>query len=157
MKTANDYAYSTAYVRALRSFLLRVDDYETLLKAKDEEDVLRCLGSTAYSKYFSGYSGKSLALGEVDRAVFRSYYQNLEEMLRLRLTNEARNILELTYARHESSTLKTIIRLMYEGVPPEEIMHLVTFIGRYTEEYVSNMLKRSKGRSLRRLRESAEK
>ena len=141
MKTANDYAYSTAYIRALRSFLLRLDDYEALLKAKDEEDVIRCLGGTAYSKYFSGYSGKGLSLGEIDRAIFWSYYQNLEEMLRFRLTDEARNILELAYARHESSTLKTIIRLMYEGVHPEEIMHLVTFIGRYTEEHVSRLLK----------------
>ncbi|MEM3501130.1 MAG: V-type ATPase subunit [Candidatus Bathyarchaeia archaeon] len=155
MKTANDYAYSTAYVRALRSFLLRLDDYETLLKAKDEEDVLRCLGSTAYTKYFSEYSRKSLVLGEVDRAIFRSYYQNLEQMLRLRLTDEARNILELTYARHESSTLKTIIRLTYEGVPPDEIMHLVTFIGRYTEEYVSKMLKSKSLHEIFELEDSA--
>ncbi|MGQ9639037.1 MAG: V-type ATPase subunit [Candidatus Bathyarchaeia archaeon] len=140
MKSANEYAYPIAFVRALRSFLLNLEGYEALLKTRDEEDAIRRLSDTAYSRHLSGY-GKGLGLSEIDHAIFKGYYEILEEILRIRLADEARMILEITYARHESSTLKTILRLLYEGAPSEEIMRLVTFIGRYDEEYVSRLLK----------------
>ncbi|GEM_PF-1082993 len=148
MSRADNYAYAIAYVRALRSRLLSEEQYETLLKAKDEQDVLRYLADTAYSSRLAGHSGKSLNLSDIDSAIFEDYYRILGELVSVHTTEKARLILETNHMRHEFSCLKFIMHLVRAGVPPEESAQLVTPVGRYTPEYVSRLLKT---RNLRQL------
>ena len=148
MPRADNYAYAVAYVRALKSRLLSEDQYESMLKAKDDQDVLQILANTAYSSYLSEYSGRSLSLSDIDSVIFKDYYQILKELASTCTTEQARQLLETTYLRHEFSCLKSIMRLVMAGVSPEESARLVIPLGRYDSEYISRLLKT---RDLRRL------
>ncbi len=141
MTRADNYAYAIAYVRALRSHLLSGQQYDTLLKAKDDQDVLRGLGDTVYSTHLSKFSGKALNLADIDSVIFEDYYHILRELRNARTTEQANQLLEVTYLRHEFSCLKIIMRMVKAGAPSEESTRLVTPIGRYTREYVLKLLK----------------
>jgi V/A-type H+-transporting ATPase subunit C len=141
MTRADNYAYAIAYIKALRSHLLSGQQYDTLLKAKDDQDVLRGLGDTVYSTHLSKFSGKALNLVDIDSVIFEDYYRILREFRTASTTEQARQLLETTYVRHESSCLKIIMRLVKAGAPLEESTRLVTPIGRYTNEYVLKLLK----------------
>ncbi|MBS7622637.1 V-type ATPase subunit [Candidatus Bathyarchaeota archaeon] len=148
MPRADSYAYAIAYVRALRSRLISNEQYETLLKAKDDYEVLRYLSDTVYGSYLSEYSGRSLSLSEVDSLVFKDYYNVLRELIGARTTELARQMLEMMYMRHELSCLKSIMRLVLAGRTSEPSLPQVPLIGRFTPGYVSRLLK---SRDLRQL------
>ena len=141
MPRADQYAYSTTYVRALRSRLLSVDTYEEFLKAKDEYDVIRLLADTSYSSNFFTHSGRQLDISTLDSAIFEDYYRVLQELINMKTTDKANQIFELILKRHEFSCLKLIIRIVFSRVPIEEATQLINPIGRYTTEYIQSLLK----------------
>jgi len=141
MPRADNYAYVIAYVRALRSRLLSEEQYEALLKAKDGQDVLRCLSDTVYSSYLSEYSGRPLSLSDIDSMIFKDYHHILKELMNIHTTERARQLLETTYLRHEFSCLRIIMRLVMAGASPEKSAQLITPLGRYTPEHISRLLK----------------
>jgi V/A-type H+-transporting ATPase subunit C len=145
---ADSYAYAIAYVRALRSRLVTSEQYEALLKAKDDHDVLRSLSDTVYGSYLAEYSGRSLSLSEVDSLVFQDYYNVLRELMSARTTELARQMLEAAYMRHELSCLKSVMRLVLAGTASEPSPVQMSPIGRFTSEYISRLLK---SRDLRQL------
>jgi len=138
---ADNYAYAVSYVRALRSRLLSPEQYETLLKAKDEQEALRYLTETVYAERLTKLSGKQWDPIETDLAIFEDYYDILGELLRTRTTEATRQLLETTYVRQEFSCLKIIMRLVKAETIPEELAQLVTPVGRYTPERILRLLK----------------
>jgi vacuolar-type H+-ATPase subunit C/Vma6 len=140
MPGADNYAYAVAYVRALRSRLLRAEQYEALLKTKDDQDAVRYLMDTAYSSTLSKYSGKALKLSEIDTAIFEDYYHILQILMNTRTTSYAKHILELTHIGHELSCLKIIMRLVKAKAPPEKSAQLVAPIGKYSSELILRLL-----------------
>lgn len=148
MPRADDYAYAVTYVRALRSRLLSGVQYEVLLKAKDEQEVLRYLLDTVYSNYLSERSGRSLSLYDIDPVIFGDYYRIFRDLMSSRTTEHGRKLLATTYLRHEFSRLKNIMHLVMAGTSSEESAQLVTPLGKYTPEYISRLLK---SRDLRQL------
>ena len=141
MPRADQYAYSTTYVRALRSRLLSVDIYEELLKAKDENDIIRLLADTSYSNNRFTHTGKELEISILDSAIFEDYYRVLQELINMKTTDKANQIFEIILNRHEFSCLKMIIRLVFSRAPIEEATQIINPIGRYTREYIERLLK----------------
>ncbi len=141
MPRADQYAYSTTYIRALRSRLLSADIYETLLKAKDEHDVIRLLADTSYSNNIFTQSGKQFDISTLDSTIFQDYYRILQELINLKTTDEANQIFEIILKRHEFSCLKMVMRLVFSRAPLEESSQLIMPIGRYTPEYILELLK----------------
>jgi vacuolar-type H+-ATPase subunit C/Vma6 len=138
---ADQYAYSTTYIRALRSRLLSADLYETLLKAKDEHDVIRLLADTSYSNYLFEHSGKQFDLITLDSTIFQDYYRILQELINMKTTDKANQIFEIILKRHEFSCLKMVMRFVVSRAPPEESAQLIIPIGSYTSEYILGLLK----------------
>ncbi|WP_455368202.1 V-type ATPase subunit [[Eubacterium] cellulosolvens] len=141
MPRADQYAYSTTYVRALRSRLLSADLYEDLLKTKDEHDVIRLLADTSYSNNLFTQSGKQFDISTLDSVIFEDYYRVLQELINMKTTDKANQIFEIILKRHEFSCLKMIIRLVFSRTPSEESAQLISPIGRYTTEYIRKLLK----------------
>ncbi|WP_455279903.1 V-type ATPase subunit [[Eubacterium] cellulosolvens] len=141
MPRADQYAYSTTYIRALRSRLLSPELYESLLKTKDEHDVIRLLADTPYSNYRFEHLGIQFDLTMIDSIIFRDYYRILQELINMKTTDAANQIFEIILRRHEFSCLKMVMRLVVARAPPEESTKLITPIGRYSSEYILELLK----------------
>jgi vacuolar-type H+-ATPase subunit C/Vma6 len=141
MPRADQYAYSTTYIRALRSRLLNAKLYEGLLKAKDEHDVIHLLADTSYSHNRFTHSGKKFDISTLDSAIFEDYYRVLQELINMKTTDKANQIFEIILERHEFFCLKMIIRLVFSRAPLEESAQLISPIGRYTTEYIRELLK----------------
>lgn len=112
------YAYGGAKVMALRSFLLSAEDYHYLLRARNLEDLVGYLRSTAYGPTLSGWDWRrSGAEAELSRRLHGNLAQTFLKVRRGLKKRESRFITYLV-RRLEAENLKVVLRALHQNLDP---------------------------------------
>jgi V/A-type H+/Na+-transporting ATPase subunit C len=112
------YAYGGAKVMALRSFLLSREDYHYLLRARDPEDLLGYLRTTAYGEVLSGWDWKRFdAEAELSRRLYGHLAQAFLKVRRGLKKREAR-FLDRLADRLVAENLKVVLRALHRKMDP---------------------------------------
>ena len=114
------YAYAGAKVMALKSYLLTAADYHYLLRARNLEDLLGYLRTTAYGPVLAGWDWRRAdAEAELSRRLYRDLAQAFLKVRRGLKTREARFI-EVLAQRLVAENLKVVLRALYQGASPAQ-------------------------------------
>ena len=112
------YAYGGAKVMALKSFLLAPGDYHYLLRAKNAEDLVGYLRTTAYGPTLSGWDWKRAdAEAELSRRLYRNLAQTFLKVRRGFKKREA-SFLDHLVRRLEVENLKVVLRALHLRLDP---------------------------------------
>ena len=112
------YAYGGAKVMALRSYLLSPDDYHYLLRARNLEDLVGYLRTTAYGPTLSGWDWhRSDAEAEVSRRLYGNLAQVFLKVRRGFKKRESR-FLNLLLYRLVAENLKVVLRALNLRLDP---------------------------------------
>ncbi len=112
------YAYGGAKVMALKSFLLAPEDYHYLLRARNLEDLVGYLRSTAYGPVLSGWDWRR---GDAEAELSRRLYGNLAQTfleVRRGLKKRESRVLDLLVYRLIAENLKVVLRALHQGLDP---------------------------------------
>jgi vacuolar-type H+-ATPase subunit C/Vma6 len=112
------YAFGGAKVMALKSFLLSGDDYHYLLRARNLEDLVGYLRTTAYGPVLSGWDWRR---GDAEAELSRRLYGNLTQaFLKVRrgLKKREARFLDLLDYRLVAENLKVVLRALHLGLEP---------------------------------------
>jgi V/A-type H+/Na+-transporting ATPase subunit C len=114
------YAYGGAKVMALKSFLLSAADYHYLLRARNLEDLLGYLRTTAYGPGLAGWEWRRPdAEAELSRRLYGDLAQAFIKVGRGLKPREARFI-QVLAQRLVAENLKVTLRALHQGVPPAQ-------------------------------------
>ncbi len=112
------YAYGGAKVMALKSFLLSPEDYHYLLRARNLEDLVGYLWTTAYGPTLSGWDWRrGDAEAELSRRLYDSLAQAFLKVRRGLKKREAR-FLDLLLYRLVAENLKVVLRALHRQMDP---------------------------------------
>jgi len=112
------YAYGGAKVMALKSYLLSPEDYHYLLRARNLEDLVGYLLTTAYGQTLSGWDWRR---GDAEAELSRRLYGNLAEaFLKVRrgLKKRENRFLDLLLYRLVAENLKVVLRALNLRLDP---------------------------------------
>jgi V/A-type H+-transporting ATPase subunit C len=112
------YAYGGAKVMALKSFLLSPEDYHYLLRARNLEDLVGYLRTTAYGPTLSGWDWRR---GDAEAELSRRLYGSLAQaFLKVRrgLKKRESRFLDLLLYRLVAENLKVILRALHQRLEP---------------------------------------
>lgn len=119
-KSAGNYAYVTARVRAKKNQLLTPDQYPKML-ARDASEIAKALQEGAYKaeidELASRYRGAELVERATRLNLGRTYAQ-----IQGFATGELAESIGLYLARYDVQNVKTILRGKFSGASPEEIL-----------------------------------
>jgi len=114
------YAYGGAKVMALKSRLLTLRDYHFLLRARDLDDLLGYLRTTAYGPALAGWDWRAQgAEAELSRRLYGEMLQAFAKVRRGLMSREARFIGVLAQ-RLVAENLKVVLRALHQGLPWEQ-------------------------------------
>ncbi len=114
------YAYGGAKIMALKSYLLTPQDYHFLLRARNLEDLLGFLRTTAYGPVLAGWDWRVAgAETELSRLLFGDLAQAFFKVGR-GLKQRERRFLEVLAGRLVAENLKVVLRALHQGVPPDQ-------------------------------------
>lgn len=114
------YAYGGAKIMALKSYLLSPADYHFLLRARNLEDLLGYLRTTAYGPVLAGWDGRRPdAEVELSRRLYGDLAQAFVKVRRGLAKREARFIGVLAQ-RLVAENLKVVLRALHQEVPPSQ-------------------------------------
>jgi V/A-type H+-transporting ATPase subunit C len=112
------YAYGGAKVMALKSFLLSPEDYHYLLRARNLEDLVGYLRTTAYGPVLSGWDWRrSDAEAELSRRLYGNLAQAFLKVRRGFKKRESR-FLDLLLKRLVAENLKVVLRALHQRLDP---------------------------------------
>jgi V/A-type H+-transporting ATPase subunit C len=112
------YAYGGAKVMALKSFLLAPEDYHYLLRARNLEDLVGYLRTTAYGPTLSGWDWRR---GDAEAELSRRLYGSLAQaFLKVRrgLKKRESRFLDLLLYRLVAENLKVVLRALHQRLEP---------------------------------------
>lgn len=130
---AEDFGFVTARVRALKSFLLASQDFDTLLQAHDEKEALQRLASMPrYGENVPGLAVKP-SLEQVEEALLTSYVE-----LVARVTSwtrgRAAELLEYANRRFGYENLKLVLTALFARIGPKEAVRFLLPSTSYSRE-----------------------
>jgi vacuolar-type H+-ATPase subunit C/Vma6 len=112
------YAYGGAKVMALKSYLLSPQDYHYLLRARNLEDLVGYLRTTAYGQTLDRWDWhRSDAEAELSRCLYGDLAQTFLKVRR-GLKKRERRFLELLQYRLVAENLKVVLRSLNLGLDP---------------------------------------
>ena len=112
------YAYGGAKVMALKSFLLSPEDYHYLLRARNLEDLVGYLRTTAYGQTLAGWDWhRSDAEAELSRRLYGNLAQAFLKVRRGLKKRESR-FLDLLLYRLVAENLKVVLRALNLRLDP---------------------------------------
>jgi vacuolar-type H+-ATPase subunit C/Vma6 len=130
---ANDYALAVGLVGALRSFMLTPTHYEMMLRIRNPSKILIPLKETCYQSVLPEASEKAFEVESIERALFIHYYEIFRKILTV-APPHAKPLLEAVFRKHELTCLKTIIRLLAQGIKPIDALSMIIPLGRYDSD-----------------------
>lgn len=114
------YAYGAAKVMALKGSLLTSGDYHFLLRARNLDDLVGYLRTTAYGSVLSGWdSRRADAEAQLSRRLYGHLAQSLAKVRRGLQKREAR-FLEVLVQRLVAENLKVVLRALHQSLTPEQ-------------------------------------
>lgn len=147
-----DYGYINARVRALKSFLLTDDDFKSLIKTINIDNLTAQLMS--YAEYQTTLR-EALKVGSgifgFLEGVKRSFIQTAKK-IRSFLDEEPKRLFSLLLRRHDLHNLKTIVRSQRRQVDWEEVRRHLIFVGELDESVCETLYLTKDLASLRKKR-----
>ena len=114
------YAYAGAKVGVLRSYLLGAGDYHFLLRARDLDDLLAYLRTTAYGPVLAGWDWRRLDAGaELSRRLYGELARAFVKVSRSLRRRESRFI-EILSRRPVAENLKVVLRALHQELLPAQ-------------------------------------
>lgn len=128
---AAGYVAVNVKIRARKAKLLSLPDYDRIIQAGSLVDGIRTvIGLVTPSKLAEELEllltrREELRLAEIDRALTRSFI-SVHNLLAKMCPEDTRNFLKLNYLKkYEFENLKTIIKAIHRGIPPDKIWELL--------------------------------
>lgn len=117
----SDYGYINARIRGMRSYLLRRDFYEQLIKLDDLHSMISELEKTPYKKELDEcVAREQVGAGDIDEALKRNLARTFRKILSF-MAGEPRKLTGILLARWDLHNLKSILRGKHIGATEEEI------------------------------------
>lgn len=136
--TAQEYPYTVARISAMKAKLLAKDDYNKLLKMKENE-IAKFLSDTEYkiqmNKYGISLSGANL----VEMAIRDNLTYTLNKLKRIS-PDSLKYILDEYLKKEDIWNLKTIIRGKFTKTNNDEIRKLLVPVGSYNLDFLNKLL-----------------
>lgn len=133
--------YTYARVAAMRSSLIRIDDYNRLMKMK-LADIIKFLQETEYKKEMDemavSYSGIEL----IELALNKNLAKTFLKLKRIAEYENLRLVMQEYMKRRDIWNIKTILRGKLAGEKDEKIKDLLVPIGEFDERYLENLMKK---------------
>ncbi len=137
---AMNYSYAYAKIRARKSKMLTVGDYEQLLSANSLEDALRILSASYYEPLTSmvlGIEDKSKIPYMFERYLFQFIIEYLKPILQS-LPKKVQTFLNYYLNRYYISSVKTIIRAIIHKIDIDDVQtYLIAFSENEYQELLS--------------------
>ncbi|MEM2214613.1 MAG: V-type ATPase subunit [Candidatus Nezhaarchaeales archaeon] len=125
---ASLYAYGVARVRAKRSFMLKPEDYENMLRAPTVHQALTHLRSVSDL-------GKDIPQTDNPQDIEKHLLDKFTYILRVlveSVRDRARDFLEAAINKYEYETLKALLKAKFLDIPRDEASLMAPPIGRYS-------------------------
>ncbi|MCS7113028.1 MAG: V-type ATPase subunit [Nitrososphaerota archaeon] len=135
MKIGSDYAQSIGVIGALKSFMLKPDHYEMMMRVRDFSRILTPLRDTVYSSILS----EVLDIPDIERRLLMHYYDVFRKVLAA-APSTVKPTLEAIYERYELSCLKTMIRFLARKIDTATALRMIIPVGRYDVDTCKRIL-----------------
>jgi len=119
--SAGSYDYVNAKVGALRSKMLTLSEYRSLIEVASTEDMLSLLKSTTYGRRIARL--KEPDIEEVERAL-KEYQKEEHQRITHGITGASKGLLERYFSKFEADTLKEALTLKEQGESKESFENL---------------------------------
>lgn len=133
------YPYTYARVSAMKSKLIRKEDYDKLLKMKTNE-IIKFLQETEYRKEMDEFSMTASGVNLVELALNRNFTRAMLKLKRIS-DNELRLLIEEYLRRMDIHNIKTILRAKFTKMPWEYAETLLVPAGRLKKEDLAVLMK----------------
>ncbi|MHA1644400.1 MAG: V-type ATPase subunit [Candidatus Freyarchaeota archaeon] len=133
---SRDYAQVNAKVRALKSYLLSVGDYEKLVQATNIDDVIRILGATRYAEQITQMELRPpYDLLQIDRVLSEGFLKVFDLVMRSS-SGKTKEFLKLYKEKFYYDNLKVIIGAVINKTPKQTAMqYIVSVSPKEVDEY----------------------
>nr|MDO8081792.1 V-type ATPase subunit [Candidatus Freyarchaeota archaeon] len=134
--TAREYAQINAKVRALKSHLLSVGDYEKLVQSTNIDDVVRLLSATPYAERIAQVELRPpYDLVQIDRVLSEEFLRSFDLIINSS-TGKAKVFLKLYREKFYYDNLKVIISAVTSKTPKQTaLQYIVSLSPKEAEEY----------------------
>ncbi|MEM3522252.1 MAG: V-type ATPase subunit, partial [Candidatus Bathyarchaeia archaeon] len=119
------YAYSNAFIRALKSRLLTTTHYDSMLKAKNEQEALRSLIETVYGNYMRELVEESLNIKKLDDLILKSFHDSYNRVINSIKDKFIKEVVSKIYLKHKFDYFKTIIKGLQNRMSFKEILEFI--------------------------------
>lgn len=134
------YPYTYARVSAMRSKLIKRDDYNKLMKMKLNE-VIKFLEESEYKKEIDELSVKYSGIELLEVSINKNLTRVLEKLKRIS-TKNLKMVVQSYMNMKDLENLKTIIRAKFTNFKEDEIKRLLIPVGTFTEEQLIELFKK---------------
>ncbi|MBE0477324.1 MAG: ATP synthase A1 subunit C [Coriobacteriia bacterium] len=134
-----DYGYSNARVRGMRARLLNRSFYDTLIEARDIQQMIQELTSTGYGPDLEEVLIKGRDAAVVDEALKNNLVRTYRKILGF-LNDEGRGLATTLLGRWDVFNIKTILRGKHMRLPAEEVGESLVPAGQLSEIELNAML-----------------
>ncbi len=108
------YSGTTTKIRAIRSRLFTLENYQALAASSSVSEALAYLKrQPAYQELFDGVDESSLHRGDIEKMLTNAIYQDFQKIYRFSPVAQ-RKFLDLYFHRYEVSILKTCMRMVFD-------------------------------------------
>ena len=123
-KSALEFGYANARVRAMRSRLLKEEMVKEILGAESTSGIIGELLQTSYRKELDEFAGESIKENMVDFALKRNLERSVEEVIRITPRHYKKTMLTLL-SKNDYQTIKIVINAKQNGYSFERISRLL--------------------------------
>ncbi|MCP8308428.1 MAG: V-type ATPase subunit [archaeon] len=138
MGGAINYSFIAAITSTLKSYMLKPEDYDALLKSTSVDGVYEILQRTYYKICLSDLREKK-EIESFERRLYEDYFNILNKIYRT-CPRKCIRLVDAIYLRHELYALKMILRALVAGLSTEAALQLVIPIGKYSPDKCRSIL-----------------
>lgn len=132
------YIYCNAKIRALEAGLIRKDTYKELINTKSGMECISSMEDTDYGKYLTRVS-EPLTAFKLEQALNIHLKDVVEKVLRA-VPNEDRYIFNQYLKLWDVKNIKSILRGIKTGMPPEELEAYIVPIGTLKDNVLKTLI-----------------
>lgn len=136
-----DYGYSNARIRAMKSLLLKPDDFETLIHKADIDAVIAEMEETPYRHQLEKASIQYAGIARIEVAVRKDMVAAFRKILNFMKDTDAEKYLKIILRRWDIHNIKTILRGKKIAASPEEIFDCLIPAGELDEAALIELTK----------------
>ena len=116
------YPYTATRVRAMKSLLLKRDDYARMEKMGFNE-LIKFLEDHGYKKEINETASEYSGLQLLELALNENLANNVNKVIRISIKKELRNLVELYARKWVANNIKIVLRARINGLGMEEVKY----------------------------------